>query len=157
MPNNPANGTRGRPVKPSALKVLHGDFKVHPERQNRNEPTIRGEVVMPPRLTAPAKEMWNDLAPMLIKAGILTPPDCAVFAEFCESTIIVRLARMEVMRQLTGQVTPAPGQASPMTAYAKAIGVLTNLGGRFGLTPADRSRLIVENPHGQTDDLISTG
>lgn len=148
---------RGQPRKPTALKVLHGDFKINPQRQNKNEPTTRGEVAMPARLSKPAAEMWEELAPLLVKAGILTPPDTALFAEFCEATVIVRLTRGEVMRQLTGQVVPAPGAASPMTAYARAVGVMTNLGGRFGLSPADRSRLIVENPHGATDDLISTG
>lgn len=156
---NSYGGTRtGKPAKPTALKVLHGDFKTHPERRNKNEPTVRGEVRIPPHLTPQAREMWDELAPMLIRAGILTPPDGPLFAEFCEATVVVRITRLEVMRVATGQIVIAPGAASPMTAYVRAINVLTNLGGRFGLTPADRTRLVVmESGHGPTDDLISNG
>jgi phage terminase small subunit len=34
---------------------------------------------------------------------------------------------------------------------------MTNLGGRYGLTPSDRSRLIVEREQTHHDDLISNG
>lgn len=153
----PSDGGRrtGRPPKPTALKVLHGDFKHDPQKRNRNEPNVRGEIVAPENLTPQAKLMWDYLAPLLIKSGILTPPDVPMLAEFCEATVIVRLARVQVMRYATGQAEIAPGAASPFTSYVRAVNVMTNLGGRLGLSPADRSRLVVDSEHVLRDDLIS--
>lgn len=150
----------GRLPKPTALKVLHGDFKKNPQRANKNEPNTRGPVEQPNTLSPGAKLVWEDLAPKLIKVGILTPVDVPTFAEFCESTVIVRLARMQVAKASTGQLEIPAGAASPFTAYSKAIGVFMLIAGRFGLTPSDRARLIVApegSNNGHTDDLISSG
>jgi phage terminase small subunit len=57
---------------------------------------------------------------------------------------------------MSGKIELKAGAASPFNSYARAINVLTNLGGRFGLTPSDRSRLIVGENHAK-DDLISNG
>jgi P27 family predicted phage terminase small subunit len=156
MPTEATGNRQGGRSKPTALKVLHGDFKHDPQRRNANEPTVRGTVAKP-ELTPSAGVVWDQLAPMLIKVGVLTPVDVPVMAEFCEATVVVRLARIAVMRQLTGQVEVAPGQASPVTAYARAVNVMTNLGGRMGLSPSDRARLVVPNGEKAVDDLISNG
>jgi phage terminase small subunit len=79
-----------------------------------------------------------------------------MLAEFCEAVVVVRLSRIAVMKQLTGQVEIAPGQASPVTAYSRAVNVMTNLGSRLGLSPSDRARLVVPQAE-HTDDLISNG
>jgi hypothetical protein len=50
-------GPRGRPVKPTALKALHGDFKHDPQRRNKNEPMFRGQVTAPNSLTPQARIM----------------------------------------------------------------------------------------------------
>ena len=149
---NPSGAKR----KPTGLKVLHGDFKKNPQRRNDNEPTVRGEVIRPD-MTPSAILLWDYLAPMLTQVGVLTPPDAPMLAEFCEATIVVRLCRIQVMKQLTGQVEVLPGQASPVNAYSRAINVMTNLGGRFGLSPSDRARLVVPQGEGRADDLISNG
>jgi len=86
--------------------------------------------------------------------GLLCPADEKLFAEFCEATVIVRLARIQVMRMMTGEVEPKAGAANPFNSYARAVAVLTNLGGRFGLTPADRTRIQVGEQQ-TNDDLIS--
>jgi phage terminase small subunit len=78
---------------------------------------------------------------MLSVVGVLTPPDVPLFCEFCEATVVARLARVQVMRAMTGQLEVPRGAPSPIVGYTRAVNVLMNLGGRFGLTPADRSRL----------------
>lgn len=156
MTNYPTGSPRGPAPKPTALKILHGDDKHNPQRVNRNEPRpTRNWIVAPNTLSTGARECWDELVPELLKCGIITSVDSKMFAEFCEATVVVKLARIQVMRMMTGEYEPKAGAANPFNSYARAIGVLTSLGGRFGLTPADRSRLITDSV--DTDDLISTG
>lgn len=147
-------GQSGPPRKPSALKVLHGDYKGNPGKRNTREPKPRGEVKRPAKMSAGARECWDELAPQLITLGVLTPVDGKIFAEFCEATVVVQVARGQIARMLTGEMELKPGAPNPFNSYARAVMTMTNLGGRYGLTPSDRSRLIVEHER-TTDDLIS--
>lgn len=145
----------GKPRKPTALKVLHGDFKKDPQRQNKNEPPPTGEPIAPEGMSAPAKENWNYLLPHMMRARMMSATDVHMLAEFCEAVVVVKIARVAVMRAATGQVETLPGAASPYTNYAKAVNVMTNLGGRLGLSPADRSRLVMVGTETERDELIS--
>jgi P27 family predicted phage terminase small subunit len=147
-------GNPGKPRKPSALKVLHGDYKGRPSARNTREPQIRGKIERPAKMSAGARETWDEIAPALIECGVLTPVDVKIFTEFCEATVIVQVARAQIARMLTGDYEMKPGAPNPFNSYARAVMTMTNLGGRYGLTPSDRSRLIVER-EAQTDDLIS--
>jgi len=149
-------GVRGRPPKPTALKVLHGDFKHDPGRRNSKEPVITAQDVKAPATLSPAaREAWDYLHPILTRARLFTPADLHLLAEFCEAVTIVRLARIEIIKQATGQLVVAPGASSPYNSYSKAILVMTNLAGRLGLSPADRTRIQVDVPQSNPDDLIS--
>jgi P27 family predicted phage terminase small subunit len=147
----------GRPPKPTALKVLHGDFKGHPGRQNKDEPQIAGSDIDPPEgLSSEAKKIWEYNAPHLLRAGVLTPVDRDALAEYAESTVIVKLARHRIMLYVTGKLDIRPGMSNPFNEYSRAIAVMTNIGGRLGLTPADRTRLTVTREEAP-DDLIING
>jgi P27 family predicted phage terminase small subunit len=149
---------RGPAPKPTALKVLHGDYKGRPSARNTREPKpTKREIKPPAKMSNGAREVWDEIAPMLIEIGILTPPDAKIFAEFCEATVIVQIARAQIARMLSGEYEPKPGAANPFNSYARAVITMTNLGGRYGLTPSDRSRLIVEREQTHHDDLISNG
>ena len=141
--------------KPTQLKVLHGDFKKNPQRQNNNEPIPTGEVVAPEGMSQPAKLNWDYLAPIMLRARMMTATDVHMLAEFCEAVVVVKIARVAVMRAATGQIETLPGAASPYTNYAKAVNVMTNLGGRLGLSPSDRSRLVTVGTETTEDELIS--
>lgn len=146
---------KGPAPKPTALKVLHGDFKKNPQRRNDHEPMPGGEIVPPVSLSAPARKEWDLLEPVLSRAKMLTAADLLTLAELCEVVIVMRAARVQVMRALTGQIEILPGQAHPMTAYIRAVNAFTNLGGRLGLSPSDRTRIQVEVPTGSGSDLLS--
>jgi P27 family predicted phage terminase small subunit len=151
-------GKGRRSVKPTALKVLHGDFKQHPSRRNLNEPAVEsGEIKAPDGMSPQARVMWDYLAPILIRAKILTASDVPMLAEFCEATVIVRLARIQVMKVATGAQEIPPGAASPYASYMRSINVMTNLGGRLGLSPSDRSRLIVLPADAANRDELLSG
>ena len=81
---------RGRKPKPLALKVLEG---YRADRTNFAEPKIpAGSTVAPEWLTGHALNHWNELAPVLSKAGMLTEADrfalrrCATTMRLSETT-----------------------------------------------------------------------
>jgi len=128
---------RGRPAKPTALKVLHGDRK---DRINRREPMpAAGEVVPPFELSVVARQVWDRLAPDRIRQGVLDLWSVDAFALFCES--------MAVAQSKVGPAhepwEPKPGTSSPLNELKAAVAMVSSLGSQFGWTPADRQKLVV--------------
>lgn len=148
--------TAGRPRKPTALALLHGDDKVHPERFNRREPRPTGEAIPPPWLTAAARELWDQLAPWMTKVGTLTAIDGPLFAEFCEVMVLARFARGRAALEIAGRLPIVAGGSSASASWARAIHIAASLGGRFGMTPADRARISVGGDyHDEGSDLLT--
>lgn len=141
----------GRPPKPTHLKVLHGDDKKNPQRINRAEPVPADLPIDPPApLTAEALEVWTRLAPDRVAKGVLTAWDVDAFALFCEA---VALAHHAAAR---ADGPTVPGAQSPISRFKDAVTVCATLGGRFGWTPADRTKLIVgEGKSDQKERLLS--
>lgn len=138
----------GRPAKPKHLKVLHGDRK---DRINEAEPLpAEGEVVPPYKLTKSVQAVWDRLAPDRVAKGVLTPWDVDAFALFCESLVIAQGSVRGARRK------PEPGAASPLAEFQKAVSICATLGGRFGWTPSDRSKLVVgEAKRDSSEDLLT--
>lgn len=119
----------GRPRKPTHLKLLHGDDKTHPERINKAEPQPSLGAVKPPwDLSEAGQANWDRMAPDRIRLGVLTPWDVEAFAAFCEAVEHARKA-------LLGE---------DLLAAQRAVNICATLGGRFGWTPADRTKLITK-------------
>lgn len=136
----------GRPPKPTALKILHGDDKKNPGRINRDEPKPNGGKIEPTEpLNRDAREVWDRLAPDLARQGVLTAWDCDAFTQYCLAIAQYReaTAGLEetglVIRGLVGSMTRSPYWALMMDAQRNAL----LLAGRFGLTPADRTKIHV--------------
>ena len=134
--------------KPTALQVLSGQDRAHPERVNRQEPVPTDRPIEPPwPLTDEARREWDDMAPDLIAKGVLTAWDTRSFALFCEALVAAKDAVPDMY--LPAQA----GAPAPMARFKTAVDLCATLGGRFGWTPVDRSRLIVggqqENPKGR--------
>lgn len=130
----------GRPPKPTALKLLHGDHKVHPERVNRREPVPSPGPIVPAYELAPrVRAVWDRLAPDRAALGLLSTWDVDAFSVLCEAVAVLQELR-----------PGAPG-------YRDAVAVCTSIGGKFGWTPADRSRLVAgAGPGGDRGaDLLS--
>jgi len=119
----------GRPPKPTSLKVLHG---VRESRINRREPVPGGEVDPPEWLTSEALADWQRLAPDRLAKGVLTSWDVDAFGLFCEALV---LARAEVDAHRAG---------GSQTRLVRAVGLVSSLGSRFGWTPSDRARLVMQ-------------
>lgn len=134
----------GRPPKPTALKLLHGDDKKNPGRVNRSEPVPADDRVEPTEeLSVEARRAWDRLAPDLIRKGVLTAWDAQAFTTYCQTVAHYQ----EASRCLAVEGMTARGAAggvikSPYWQIMRdAIGVMVTIGGRFGLTPSDRAQL----------------
>lgn len=123
---------RGRKPKPTALKILEGDLYTI----NRNEPIIPPGSLEPPGWLAPvAKYKWEELAPILSRAGLLTEGDRDALAMLCDE--FARILR-------------DPENAKARDRYRRMLV-------EFGLTPSSRSRLksTVEKPKDRLEEFLA--
>lgn len=144
--------TMGRPPKPTAMKLLHGDRK---DRINTKEPRpAQGDIRCPTWLSPEAKKVWRRLAPDLIAKKVLTPWDIDTFADLCEVIVLNRLALQDLTangasctvldREMSDGTLIYRTTKNPAWQVAKeSAAILATVGGRFGLNPSDRSRLSI--------------
>lgn len=77
------NRNSGRRPQPTALKVVRGN--PGQRKLNENEPRPpSGDVVKPSRLSRLAGIVWDELAPICVAMGTLTPADVRPFSRLCE-------------------------------------------------------------------------
>jgi phage terminase small subunit len=111
---------RGRKPMPTALKILGGE---QPCRRNRNEPQFAVSTVDPPKwIRGESLSHWRELAPILLRAGLLTEGDRSALAMLCEEFGRMRRARS------------APSRDKARERYRRWLA-------EFGLTPSSRSRI----------------
>lgn len=153
------------PRKPTHLKILEGDRE---DRINRDEPMPELTSLVPPaNLSERALGIWNRLAPDMESKGILTNWDVDAFAQACDCLAMYWEYRdlLEahkndsdfgpyVAKGAAGGVIKHPYHQMMRDAQAMALQILS----RFGMTPADRSKLTVKGEDGGMsglDELIS--
>ncbi len=113
----------GAPRKPSALKQIQGTDKQHPERINENEPVpVRGIGPNHSSLTAYEAEIWDEVVGISY-AGVLGEAD--------------RIA-LEIMCRLIAEMRVDYSEFT-----AAKITQLSQLLGRFGMTPSDRTKIVI--------------
>lgn len=132
---------RGRKPVPTALKLVRGNPGKRPLPEN--EPTPKGDAVMPDWLSPEAAKHWPLVAGQLHDAGILTSIDTTALALYCEAFARWRAASDQVAK--FGSVVKAPSGfpvQSPFLAIAnKAQEQMTKLLIEFGMTPSSRARV----------------
>lgn len=152
------------PRKPTHLKIADGSRE---DRINRDEPIPNSDTIDPPfELSVRAREIWDRLAPDMKAKGIFTEWDLDAFAQACDC-----LAMYWTFRELLEE--HKDGEFGPYMAKGAAGGVIKHpywqqmrdaqamslaIFSRFGMTPADRSKLSVKNEDGHVnglDELIS--
>lgn len=144
-------GRRGPPPKPTALKILRGN--PGKRRLNTNEPQPEVGLGGPPEWLLPAAvEEWNRVAPELVKLKVATLIDESALAAYCQAFAHYLAAEEAIAREgmtitLYGEsgneraVQPSPYIAISLKMQEK----MRQFGGQFGLMPAARSALHVEN------------
>lgn len=138
-------GKRGPAPKPTALRVLHGDRR---DRINDAEPQpAEGEVTAPEELSDDARAVWDQLAPDLIRVGVLTAWDVPAFVMVCE--VLARYRQATKLVNGSALLVQGPNgfvKNPALLVQREAEVTFAQLGARFGLTPSDRSQLKVEPP-----------
>jgi P27 family predicted phage terminase small subunit len=161
-------GKGGRPRKPTALKLLQGDRQ---DRINRDEPVPdEAEVVRPEWLPEPAAAIWDQLAPDLIAKNVLTAWDVDMFAAFCTAVVANREAAADldqsgvkcttlVRETARGDLIYDLRRNPAWQVFRESAATMAGIGGKFGLTPADRAGLSVGQgeQHDPTADLLTAG
>lgn len=141
---------KGRPPKANHLKVLDG---ARESRINRNEPQPSSPSENPPAaggfeppcdLSDGARAVWDRLAPDLEAQKVLTAWDLDSFAIFCEAVAIWHANKALMGDQYTARGAAGGVIKSPHWQIMRdAQATITQIGGRFGLTPADRAGLVI--------------
>jgi len=113
----------GAPKKPSALKAVQGTDKRNKDRMNPNEPVpVRGIGPCHDSLSEYEAEVWDEVVGISY-AGVLGEADRIALEMMCRLIAEMRL------------------NFKDMTA-AK-ITQLSQLLGRFGMTPSDRTKIVI--------------
>lgn len=147
-------GKRGPAKTPTALAVIRGETR--PSRVNLNAPDPPATVATPPEyLDLDALGVWHRLAPSLIARGVLTPWDADAFAAYCTAVVHHRRAVLEVNK---GGVMVGSGRnraKHPALQVARdQAALMVTIGGRFGLTPSDRSGIHLPDGDTSGDGLL---
>jgi P27 family predicted phage terminase small subunit len=159
-------GARGPGRTPTNLAIVRGQRQ---DRINSNSPEPSAiEVKPPPWLTPPARTVWKQYAPDLIKKQVLTAWDVEEFACWCDAAARRRRAVRKVEAQgeiIEFTVFNKNGQPSGVRIGKNPwLMVLTDAdiqlrayGTRFGMTPSDRASLSIGEGAGDADDDLLTG
>ena len=130
------NANSGARPKPTALKVLQGN--PGQRRLNEKEPIPpAGAVVKPEGLSLGASVVWDEVAPVCLYMGTLTPADVKPFAMLCELEATVMQAR-----QWKRQRQPRT-MAKGIKLEKDLAVILRPYYALFGLEPVSRARLQV--------------
>src|SRR5437899_2154383 len=80
---------RGRPRKPTALKVLAGNPGHRALPKNEPRPALGAKA--PGWMTIGARREWDALAPMLDRLGVLAETDAEALAELCTARAVLKV------------------------------------------------------------------
>lgn len=134
-----------RPRKPTALKILHGDFVKNPQRKNPLEPQVESAIPKCPKsITGEAKKEWTRITKELHSIGVITQVDRAALEQYV-AIWAEWLACKELVEEEGRILASESGQyehpANRMVCrYADQIHKYLV---QFGLTPAARTRVNV--------------
>lgn len=118
------------PRTPTAVLEFKGAFKKHPERRRKGEPQPKTPIGQPPKhMTVEAKKAWREIVKQC-HPGVLTGMD--------------RLT-LEV---IAGGIAKLRGNPKAPASERKTI---VDLLGKFGMNPADRTRISIKTEEGAGD------
>ena len=119
-----------RPRKPTKILELRGSFKQNPQRKRLNEPQPEADLGKPPKnLTAAQQKIWYEI--------IEQTPD----------GVITRMDRftLEILTVLLHKVRTTPRvQGAELSTLMRCLTA-------FGMTPADRSKVVVATKQTKSD------
>lgn len=147
-----AGGRRGRPPKPTQLKILEGN----PGKRKLNEHEPKPKIKIPQCpdfLSDEAKQEWQRITPLLLKLKLITEIDRTALAMYCQTYGRWRQAEEKIKADGLMKNSPNgyPIQNPYIAISNKAIDKMRGLLSEFGMSPATRSRVKAEET---TDDPV---
>ena len=152
---------RGRPPKPTHLRLVEGNPGRRPINENEPKPPVEKSekrllAACPTWLSHEAKLAWKRTAPMLRKMGLLTRADVDALAQYCAA--YARWKKAMRFLEANGESYPLRDNEGKVrcvqpwpevSIVAQAQKTMNEKQQEFGLTPASRVRLSV--PGGPPD------
>jgi P27 family predicted phage terminase small subunit len=141
---------KGRPIKPTRLKILDGE--PNKDRINYNEPSpVINRPSCPAHLSTPARTEWRRLTKELFDLGLLTNIDRAALAAYCQSygrwvEAETQLKKLALMNPTTKGLLYKTANdnliINPLVKIAQnALELMHKYLIEFGMTPASRTRI----------------
>lgn len=136
-----------RPRKPTRLKVIQGTAQNC--RLNPDEPQFPAGIPAPPsHLSQAAREFWLELSELMASRGIIGIADGRSMECMAETYAELRAARAALAKYGAHTYETSNGSGSTMYRAYPEVGIVSDCDrrlalwfSRFGLTPADRSRV----------------
>lgn len=146
-------GRRGRPPKPTALRIIEGDK--HTERYNHHEPIPRADrPECPDEVSDAVREVWNYTVSELDAMGIAYAADRDTLHCYCEAVVAHRRASVIVAKTgvlqkgLHGGFVRNPA----LVVQRDSAYVIRQFAQEFGLTPSARTRIENKDGAGRGED-----
>lgn len=143
---------RGRPAKPTPLKVLDGTYREDRHGPVDAEPTTRileSVPVAPDGLSARGIHHWNEAGGLLLEMGILTTAELPSLLHYARTQQEIYECEDDIAANGWVQVNAKSGMEYDRPVVKRRAGALDRLMrlfGRFGFTPSDRVGMKVEAP-----------
>lgn len=142
-------GARGPAPKATNMRILEGNPSRRPI--NTDEPQPEAGAQCPFWSTEAAREVWNEVAPILEGCGILTQADTVMFAAWCDSVANWRAVSLELEAtanlQSQGDTVYAQKEIKSLIASQRNYAeLMVKFGTKFGVSPGDRTGLKINKP-----------
>ena len=148
----------GRTPKPSHLKLVEGNRGKRAINKQEPDPDYLTDLSAPAWLPLYAKAVWDELAPALSKAKLLTEVDVHALAMGCVSIGQYRLAVQRLDENLVKSKITIGDDGKPIEsgehinpyAFAQSMSFKQAMAifQQFGMSPAARTRIAVQ-PQGE--------
>ncbi len=139
---------RGRPPKPTALKLVAGNPGGRTLNDGEPEPVLLNDLKPSKRMEPRSKLIWLELAPMLRSMQVLTVADVLSLEMLCDQVADYRLARSKRGDELVVLSAKGSEMVSQWhVAQQMALGRADAKMSKFGMDPRSRAQLMI-NPQG---------
>ncbi len=139
-------GRRGPPKQPTELKILKGTYQACRDGPLAEQVRPGGTPTIPEGLHDDAKAFWNAVVPGLVAMGVATAVDSFELGEMCKWWERYQRFGKQLDELLDDAGPSAPGAFRVLANAGNAWERFDRIASKFGLTPADRSKLRVEQP-----------
>ncbi|MBX3629323.1 MAG: phage terminase small subunit P27 family [Nitrosomonas sp.] len=138
--------------KPTNLKIVTGNPGKRGINKQEPDPDYLNDLTAPDFLSDAARQVWDEVAPVLRQSRLLTVVDVPILAMFCESLAEYRRATIccEDTPMNHSEKTGGDVMSQWKIVQSMSLKQAMMIAREFGMTPAARTRIQVQ-PQGTLD------